>query len=826
MYLKRLLSLATLILALTMPAIADNGGTSIADAIPLTEKEDSCLFKTGDTDQTAHYYSYTAAKTGILTISGNSSCGFTAVDASENEIPSLSSLGSNMVPVKEGSTVYIKIWPNMSIVETDFMAHFTPSFSVNANAGKGTTPADPIIIEERVSNIALKADPQSDGFNSYFTYTATSNGVLALSSTSYLNTKKFGKSFDNLDRDFISEYNSGYYVGKVPVRKGETVCIMIGAYSPFMLTCEMTYPEQGTIDNPYDAVIGGNKVSGYYGNYYYEYSGSDADGFIVISSEQNLPRGYVEVFTHNDLYYSFARSESGTYNLRFSAKKNTPYLIHVFKAEDSEEEDEDYEPLPDTMTLTFEPLAAGDTPENPLPLNAEQPLVTSANIGTYYYLYTVPADANGKMLEINIDGVQSGSTSMTLYDTRLGSYYAVYGSTAAKIVATPGRSYMMVLEKKDALAYTIAATLRDINEGEALVKPITAVKGDNNLPVEKDVYYKYTATLTGKLTLTFHIPGIGIEFPISENIEDGTYNHTSTGSSYMIDVKQGNTYYVHISNVNEPSLFSLDEHEYAEGEAKSTAIAMTGSYISMPNGQTSLWYRYTATKAGKLTMSSEPDFIGDEATIIYYCTADNDNPYYMNTSNEDGDIIYYATKSVTAGEDIYIHITTGGNLGGKKLNVIVSDYAEGEIIDNPYILSQDKPTISGIPAASHSQQRWIKIPMKGIESVELTTNRYVSGGAIETKDVHAEYAATFVPDANNDVCTLVYNNPGNVDAIYVCFEISGGIVTLTGKFHTSSGIETLSSNTATPAATYNVAGQIVNASAKGLVIKGGKKYIK
>lgn len=826
MYLKRLLSLATLILALTMPAIADNGGTSIADAIPLTEKEDSCQFNAGDTDQTCHYYSYTAAKTGILTISGNSSCGFTAVDANENAIPALSSLGSNMVPVKEGATVYIKIWPNMSIVEADFMAHFWASFSTNDNAGKGSTPSDPIIIEERISNLALKADLQADGFNTYFTYTATSNGVLALSSTSYMNIKKFGRSFDNLDRDFISEYNSGQYVGKVPVRKDETVCIMIGAYAPFVLTCEMTYPEQGTIDNPYDAVIGGNKVSGYFGNYYYEYAGSDANGFLVISSEQNLPRGYVEVFTHNDLYYPIARSESGTYNLRFSAKKNTPYLIHVYKAEDSEEEDDDYEPLPDTMTIAFEPLAAGDTPENPLALNTEANITTSANTGTFYYLYSVPADAKGKMLEVDIEGVQSGSTSVMLYDTQLGYFFAANGTTSAKIVATPGRSYMMILEKRDAHAYTISTALRDIKEGEALVKPITAVKGDNALPVDKDVYYKYTATLTGKLTLTFHIPGINIEFPVSTNIEEGAYNHSSAGSSYMIDVKQGNTYYFHLSDISEASVFSLDEHEYAEGEAKSTAIVMTGNDIAMPNGQASLWYRYTADKDGKLTIASEPDFIGDGATVIYYCTADNDNPYYLNTSNEDGDIIYYASRNVVAGEEIFIHITTAGNLGGKRLRCIISDYAEGETINTPYVLSQDKPVISGIPAASHSQQRWIMIPMQGIESVELTTNRFVAGGVIETKDEHGAYAATFVPDANNDVCTLVYNNTNNVDAIYVCFEISGGIVTLNGTFHTASGIDTLSISPATSAVTYNMAGQRVNASAKGMVIKGGKKYIK
>lgn len=806
-------------------AFADNGGKSIDDAIELSETQNVCSFGVGDTSESYIYFKYTATERGYLSLYGNSSISIAACDANENELPAMSSNENCVIPVMKDMVVYAKICPNFSVVTEPFTVTLSQRFDANDNAYRGTKPEDPIIIRGRESNMTIKTIEGFTGFDSYFTYTASETGVLNFSSTGYLIMKKYGTSFDNLDHEFVSEYSGGRYVGKIPVVKDQTVCIMVNTYQAINVSCHIEHPETGSIDNPYEAVIGDNKVPGEFGNYYFMYSGSMEDGYVTLTSQQSLPRGYVEVFNVGDINTPVAKSVSGTYDVRFMTRSNTSYLMHVFKAEDSAEEDKNYNPLPDTFSLTFQPLGPGDTANNPIGLSNGKSETTSAYAGTYYYMVNVPVGGDMQMLDVKLDGVKSSDTRISVYDPQDGPYYSAKGNAHAKKTVAPGHSYMIVVDKADGEPYTVTATLREIKEGEAIVKPITAVKGSNNVARDNDIYYKYVATMNGRITLTFHIPGISIDFPISTNETDGSYVASNTGSTYYIDGKQGTTYYIHLKNVTEDTTFELEEHEYAEGESMATAIAITSNYIVMPSGQASLWYKYTAEKDGKMVFTSEPGFYGDASTILYYCTEENPVPYYMNGSDDEGYIIYTGTKDVVCGEVVYIHVATAGNFGGKKLNVSIRDYKTGETINNPYTITPDDPEVRDIPVASRNQYRWIKISMEGMGKVTLSTSRFVSGGIYESADASNAYAAVFVPNENNDACTLEYSNKKKLNAIYVCFEITGGIVTLTAEYSESDGIEQVTTDSA-PCAMFNIAGQRLSENHKGITIMNGKKYIK
>lgn len=821
-------ALLTLLLGILMPfsASADNEGMTIADALTLTPGQTSCSFNKGETYESYRYFKYTAAENGILNLAGPSIIGFVPMDAAEKNLPAITGNGNCKVPVRSGSTTYIATYPNIQVLENDSIISFETSFVKNDNAGKGASYDDPIILEDGVENIILNTTGGYSGFDSYFVYTAKANGVLSLKSSGYLNTKLYGSSFSNLDREFVSDYDAGSYVGKIPVTVGSTIYIKINTYGSSTIVASLTHPDQGTLDNPYDAVVGDNSVPGEFGNYYFLFSGAEENGYLTIKSEQKLPRGCVKIFNISDLGTPIAQSESGSYSLRFAVAKNTPYIIYVMKVEDSEDEDKKGNPLPDTFTMSFESQAKGDTPQNPIMLSIGNSATAAQYAGTYYYMVQIPDLSEAKMLEVKAENKNGNGANISVYDVAEGAYWSVKGNGFMKMAVKSKHSYMVVLNKEQDGDCSVVATLRDVIAGETIEKPIVAVKGDNSLAKAESIYYSYTATLSGRLTITMHLPGITTEFPIGSDPALGMYVPEVMGTSYILDVKAGTTYNIHLSNITEDTNFTLDEHEYAAGEAMATALPVTSGYISMPGGQASIWYKYTCAKEGKLEIKSESDFIGDESTIIYCCTDANNSPYYLNTSNEDGDIIYSVTRDVKEGEVVYVHISTVGNFGNKHLNFNLRDYNAGENINKPYEMTSANNKIESIPAASRNQYRWVKVDMKGMESVEIESDRFVTGGVFESKDTPGNYVASFVPDQNNEVCTLVYENTKNLDAVYVCVEMSGGIVTLTGTFKVSTGIEAvLVPETSVSGSVYTLSGARASKSHKGFAVKKGKKYI-
>lgn len=738
---------------------------SMETALQLELGSHTVTFSAGMNYEDCMYFTYTATSTGLLQIEGISSLAtFKPLDEQGEEISCIERSAGCIVPLHNGEKVFLEVSPAM-ILETDTTYYFTAVFTENDNATRGTTASNPIVVRDGETNITMDTAPGFTEFKSYFVYTAHDDGALKLSCSAYLLSARYGENFEHLSGSFSASYNDGLYEGSLPVEKGKTVCFCLSAYTAMTIRAVMTYPERGTDSNyPIVASEGDNEVSAEFGTYWYRYEGSDADGYVEISSEYELPRGYVQVYS-SDLSSLIASSESGSYNVRFRASARTSYLLYIYKPEESDDW-----PDPDHFTLTFQNLKKGESANNPIVLVPNQPVALENATGTYYYVLTVPAESKEQMIDMQVSGNSAEGSMLSLYDQRNGVYYSVTGYARVTMAAEAGHSYMLTLTKLSNGEATLLPLVRDMVEGEHILKPISAQLGNNNIQKATNLYFEYTATVNGRLGVSFNIPGVAVAYPVGTQEEQGSYNIISIGNQSKIDVVKGHKYYIHLSNISEPGIMTLTESEYQKGEVKELAYEVDGSTITLASGMVNTWFKYIATRSGMVTLTTS--FHGDGNTYVYYCTESSPTPISINNTDEDGNIIYTGSFSVSEGETVYVHFVSGAEHLGDKILFSIRDFATGETASTPYILDLGKSV--EVAQATRTQSRWIKVSTGGRTKVRIYTDRFVSGGVYVGEKTRGEFDLQLVPDSNNEVCTAIYESNTPEESLYVCLTFSYG----------------------------------------------------
>lgn len=764
-----------------MPRVTHaQNGKNVTEAFTLDMGENTCTFQKDESYETPRFFAFTATERGLLKIEGNNTAAsYTAVDADSTEVSRIMTMNSCIIPMLAGSTVYVQVSPNMYL-ENETIVNFYASFEANDNACRGTSINDPITIEDGKVNVTIDNVAGFSEFNSYFVYKAEDTGALNLVCSGYVLSGRYGNSFDNMNGSFSTNYENGSYIGSVPVNKGETIYISISAYTAMTVSSMMTYPEKGSSPNyPIELVEGSNDVSAEFGEFWYQYNGAPTDGYITISSEFILPRGHVSVYGLSDLYSALAQSVSGSYDLRFKVKANTPYLIYILKTEES-----DNWPEPDKINVSFSEFEQGETANNPINLtaNVTKPLNTST--GTFYYAITVAE--SGKMIEMNVEGENANSYFLTLYDMSEGQYFSVTGMGSVKKEANAGHSYMLILEKNMMGDAVLNPVVRDVNEGETLSKPKVAVLGANNLAKTQEIYYTYTATLNGRIEVGFDIPGVFVEFPVSVNSDLGTYSTITEGGKTKIDVIEGKKYYMHFINVTDDCTFTLAEKNYQPGETREMAITVTGTKAIIENGMMNVWFTYKANKTGKMTLSS--NIVGDPNTSIYYFVNDDVYPIAINGSNEDGDIIYNSVFGVKKDDVIYVHLVAPVEHVDNYISFDLEDFGLGESLATAYELIPNGSSLT-IPVATRTQNQWVRIPIKEAGRITITTDRFIAGGVYTDSNVNRDYDIFFTADENNEVHTAVYESAEPVEALYVRVESSFGKIVITAETEAVVSIE-------------------------------------
>lgn len=800
---------AFILAVLCIPANAQTG-LSISEAFDLMTGSNTASFNRGEDYTNPRFFKYTSQERGLLKVEGESTTiSVNCVSEDSTEVSCTKTGTSCIIPMVEGTTVYVHISPNLTL-EDDMSVNFYANFEPNANAGRGTSSDDPIVIEENKTNITIDNVEGFEEFENYLTYTATDTGVLQLSCSGYVLSGRYGNSFGKLTNSFTTDYDNGRYIGAIPVKKGETVCISIGAYTAMTVIAKMIYPDKGTSSNyPIDLIEGDNNVSAEFGEYWYIYRGSKEDGYITIASDYTIPRGYVKVFTMDNLYSPVAKSETGYYDLRFKVNKNTSYLVYILKTEESDDW-----PNPDVISVAFEPLHQGESANNPIILTPNQAEELSTVSGTYYYTISIPEESENQMIEFDITGESKDGCFLTLYDTRKGAYYAVTGYGEIKIEAEAGHTYMLVIEKYKAGEGTLMPAVREMIAGESIYRPITLKVGENPIAKTNNLYLQYTATINGRISLAFNIPAVAVDFPISTDSEKGSYIAYNEGGTTKLDVEAGTTYLIHLSNISDDCILTFAEESYKSGDTKEMAIEVTSTKVTLSPLMMNTWFSYTAEKDGKMVISS--NIIDDGNTSIYYCIGDDSYMSYIINTDVDGNIIYHTTFSINKGETVYVHLVSSVEHGGKDIVFDLRDFAQGESLHTAIELIPGGKGVD-VPLATRKQSQWVRIPVNGANKITVTTDRFISGGIFLNEDVNRAYDIEFTPDGNNEVQTAVYESNEPVEYLYVKIAFSNGKIVMNASADYTSSIANTELNTL-PTETYSINGVRLSSPQRGINI--------
>ena len=202
----------------------------------------------------------------------------------------------------------------------------TAEMATGENIGKGLSADDPMPIvvgEEAYMGSSIVA---GSNLTSYAKYTATEDGVLQLTLTTYVQVSVNGGA-----PTYAESVSSGEYVYKFPVENGQTYDLTFTHYGPFILTAEVTHPVEGTLDMPFTLVEGNNELPAKDGEYWYTFTNTST-GYGVINGGTGL-RAQVKVYNNKaniDYEQTYAESLPGSFDVRFELPyPGTTYYISV-----------------------------------------------------------------------------------------------------------------------------------------------------------------------------------------------------------------------------------------------------------------------------------------------------------------------------------------------------------------------------------------------------------------------------------------------------------------------------------------------------------------
>ncbi len=624
--------------------------------------------------------------------------------------------GTDTIQLKGARAYPTVIYPFQKDEPVYFMAYGTGEMSFTLDKklvpglGSGLTKDNALKIElDTVQFIGnAKAGVNNyDNYDMYATYTADKDGVLEVVTKTYLS--KVTADGAPVDVSYDAQYNNVY---KIPVTAGKATEIVFNTSNPFMFSARMTYPTAGSLDKPFTLAEGDNTVPAEFGTYYYTYVPSKA-GVMTISSSDNLVGGRVAVYASKDnITYKFPASQSpiGTFNVRTEVTNmyvGNTYYIEVSKVEDTD--------APQTFQLAFEEYKQGETEDNPLVLAeipTEQTLPSAQ--GTYYYAVNVPAGTE-KYLAVKAKNhlTNKENTRVAIYPQGF-SYNPASDSVYARynVSGTDDQTYIIRWIAQEEAPVTFNVNYEDIQAGEVITKPLAAKAGNNTISGNGTWYYTYTATRTGKLSITGPEDNtdLDITFPKGTGTYDGEYDVVKSGFTFSIAATKGTTYLIKLMDAKADDVFTLEETDFAQGESRENPIEVTDKYDIDGKTAGNTWLVYDVKKAGMLEIKCDATY--DYSSDVSAGKSTEDYlPTLMTSVEEGGDYIskYEGTIKVAEGDKILVHLQLKNSLDldGKTVTFNLRDFEPGEDFSNPLELTDG--LTATLPAASYAVPVWCKM---------------------------------------------------------------------------------------------------------------------
>lgn len=594
----------------------------------------------------------------------------------------------------------------------------TAEMATGENIGKGLSADDPMPIvvgEEAYMGSSIVA---GSNLTSYAEYTATEDGVLQLTLTTYVQVSVNGGAPTSAE-----SVSSGEYVCKFTVENGQTYDLTFTHYGPFILTAEVTHPVEGSLDMPFTLVEGDNELPAETGEYWYTFTNTST-GYGVINGGTGL-RTQVKVYNNKaniDYGQTYAESELGSFDVRFELPyPGTTYYISVNRGISVDQ--------PSTLTFTVEDYKQGEREDNPIVLESLPATETTSNAGgTYYYAVDVPAGEH-KFLNVEaLSEITNTATSVAVY-VQGNSYNATSGNASVRAEVnggTSGQRYIIRWTSSESSPIEFTASFEDIRQGDLISEPLDAVLGTNEIDADGTRYYKYTPTKNCKLVLAGTIE-MAVSFSVYSYGYYTPVTASQTGAEYSLTATEGTEYYIQIDNAKAGDEFTLAEAEFEQGETRDNPVIVEdGKFTFGSETYGDYWLQYTADRAGKLVIESDVPYNYTER--MQYGRSTDSYLSNMAMSSYDGSTsttVYGAEVSVAAGDVFLVNLKMAAPHEGCVITFTIRDFEAGESTSTAIELQKDE-TVS-VPSVSRTAPMWYKVSLPEACNITITADNFISG---------------------------------------------------------------------------------------------------
>lgn len=594
----------------------------------------------------------------------------------------------------------------------------TAEMATGENIGKGLSADDPMPIvvgEEAYMGSSIVA---GSNLTSYAEYTATEDGVLQLTLTTYVQVSVNGGAPTSAE-----SVSSGEYVCKFTVENGQTYDLTFTHYGPFILTAEVTHPVEDSLDMPFTLVEGDNELPAETGEYWYTFTNTST-GYGVINGGTGL-RAQVKVYNNKaniDYGQTYAESELGSFDVRFELPyPGTTYYISVNRGISVDQ--------PSTLTFTVEDYKQGEREDNPIVLESLPATETTSNAGgTYYYAVDVPAGEH-KFLNVEaLSEITNTATSVAVY-VQGNSYNATSGNASVRAEVnggTSGQRYIIRWTSSESSPIEFTASFEDIRQGDLISEPLDAVLGTNEIDADGTRYYKYTPTKNCKLVLAGTIE-MAVSFSVYSYGYYTPVTASQTGAEYSLTATEGTEYYIQIDNAKAGDEFTLAEAEFEQGETRDNPVIVEdGKFTFGSETYGDYWLQYTADRAGKLVIESDVPYNYTER--MQYGRSTDSYLSNMVMSSYDGSTsttVYGAEVSVAAGDVFLVNLKMAAPHEGCVITFTIRDFEAGESTSTAIELQKDE-TVS-VPSVSRTAPMWYKVSLPEACNITITADNFISG---------------------------------------------------------------------------------------------------
>lgn len=594
----------------------------------------------------------------------------------------------------------------------------TAEMTIGENIGKGLSADDPMPIvvgEEAYMGSSIVA---GSNLTSYAEYTATEDGVLQLTLTTYVQVSVNGGAPTSAE-----SVSSGEYVYKFTVENGQTYDLRFTHYGPFILTAEVTHPVEGTLDMPFTLVEGDNELPAEAGEYWYTFTNTST-GYGVINGGKGL-RAQVKVYNNKaniDYDQTYAESLPGSFDVRFELPyPGTTYYIWVNRGMSVDQ--------PSTLTFAVEDYKQGEKEDNPILLESLPATETTSNAGgTYYYAVDVPAGEH-KFLNVEaLSEITNTATSVAVY-VQGNSYNATSGNASVRAEVnggTSGQRYIIRWTSSESSPIEFTASFEDIRQGDLISEPLDAVLGTNEIDADGTRYYKYTPTKNCKLVLAGTIE-MAVSFSVYSYGYYTPVTASQTGAEYSLTATEGTEYYIQIDNAKAGDEFTLAEAEFEQGETRDNPVIVEdGKFTFGAETYGDYWLQYTADRAGKLVIESDVPYNYTER--MQYGRSTDSYLSDMVMSSYDGSTsttVYGAEVSVAAGDVFLVNLKMAAPHEGCVITFTIRDFEAGESASTAIELQKDE-TVS-VPSVSRTAPMWYKVSLPEACNITITADNFISG---------------------------------------------------------------------------------------------------